>query len=154
MLAFVAFVSTAQERTVPITFGTDVSYVYHSSTLDTLKETTKDTIDFIFTNQNHYAIEKLNFTMSIDTLAGNDSIYYSISGLNNSTGTATSLVTGGILVNKSNQIVDISKWYWTNATTFVDLNYRFYRIRFIQAANNSYDGGAKFDYLIGKMYFK
>jgi len=153
VLAFVAFVSTAQERTVSITLSNS-SYVYHSSVLDTLKETTKDTIDYIFTNQNPGAIEKLNFTMSLDSLAGNDSIYYSLSGLNNSDGAATTIASGGILVNQSNEIVDISKWYWTNATTFVDLNYRFYRLRFIQAANNSYDGGAKFDYLIGKLYFK
>jgi len=154
ILAFVAFVSIAQERTVQVTFKPDVSYMYHSSVLDTLKETTKDTIDYIFTNQNHVAVEKLVFTMSIDSLAGNDSIYYSLSGLNNSDGTATSLATGGILVNQKNEIIDISKWYWTNATTFVDLNYRFYRLRFIQASNNSYDGGAKFDYLIGKLYLK
>lgn len=153
VLAFVAFVSTAQERTVSITLSGS-SYAYHSSVLDTLKETTKDTIDYIFTNQNPGAVEKLVFTMSIDTLAGNDSIYYSLSGLNNSVGTATTLASGGILTNQSNEIIDISKWYWTNDSTYVDLSFRFYRLRFIQAANNSYDGGAKFDYLIGKLYFK
>ena len=154
MLAFVAFASIAQERTVPITFKTGVSYMYHSSPADTLKETNQDTIDFIFTNQNHGAIEKLSFTMSIDSLADDDSIYYSLSGLNNSDGTATILATDSILVDQSNEIIDISKWYWTNDTTFVDLNFRFYRLRFIQASNNLYDGGAKFDYLIGKLYFK
>jgi hypothetical protein len=155
ILAFVAFVSIAQERTVPITFKTDVSYIYHKgAAADTLKKTNQDTIDFLFTNQNHGAIEKLVFTMSIDTLAGNDSIYYTLSGLNNSDGAATTIASGGILVNQSNEIVDISKWYWTNDTTYVDLNYRFYRLRFIQDGNNDYDGGAKFDYLIGKLYFK
>jgi hypothetical protein len=153
-LAFVAFASVAKERSVSVTFKTDVSYVYHYSAADTLKETNQDTIDFIFTNQNHGAVEKLSFTMSLDSLAGNDSIYYSLSGLNNSDGTATSLAAGGILVDQSNKIVDISKWYWTNDSTYVDLSFRFYRLRFIQAANNSYDGGAKFDYLIGKLFFK
>lgn len=154
LLVMVAMISAAQERTVPLTFGTGITYVYHSSVADTLKETTKDTIDYFFTNQNHEAIEKLAFTMSIDSLAGNDSIFYSLSGFNNSVGTATVLASGGILVNQQNEIIDISKWYWTNATTFVDLNFRFYRLRFIQASNNSYDGGAKFDYLIGKLYLK
>lgn len=155
VLAFVAFASTAQKRTVPITFKTDVSYRYYSGNpADTLKETNQDTIDFIFTNQNHGAIEKLVFTMSIDTIAGNDSIYYTLSGLNNSDGATTTIASGGILVNQSNEIVDISKWYWTNDTTYVDLSYRFYRLRFIQDDNNDYDGGAKFDYIIGKLYFK
>jgi len=154
IMVLFAFVAIAQERTVPITFKTDVSYVSHSSSTDTLKEVNQDTIDFIFTNQNHGAIEKMVFSMSLDTLAGNDSIFYTLSGLNNSDGTATTIATAGLLINKSNQIIDISKWYWTNATTDVDLNYRFYRLRFIQSANNTYDGGAKFDYLIGKLYFK
>lgn len=155
VLALVAFVSTAQERTVPITFKTGVSYMYHQgAAADTLKKTNQDTIDFLFTNQNHGAIEKLIFSMSLDTIAGNDSIYYVLYGLNNSDGAATTIASGGILVDKSNKIVDISKWYWTNDTTYVDLSYRFYLLRFIQDGNNDYDGGAKFDYLLGKLVLK
>jgi len=154
MLVLFAFVSIAQEKTVNQVFATGVSYLYRSSTADTLKEVNQDTIDFWFENRNHEAVEKFVLTMSIDTLAGNDSIYYSVYGYNNSTGTGTSIATGGMLTNQSNEIIDISKWYWTNATAYVDLNYRFYRFRVTQAANNSYDGGAKFDYLIGKLYFK
>lgn len=150
-----AVVAMAQERTVSATLTAGATYkAFPITAADTLKETNQDTIDYWLTNMNREAVEKITFTMSIDTIAGNDSIYYSLYGFNNDDNTGTSIATGGILVNQLNEIVDISKWYWTDATTLVDLSYRFYRLRFIQDGNNDYDGGAKFDYLISKLYLK
>jgi hypothetical protein len=149
LLAIVLFavVAMAQERTVDIPMKTGVFYIQHASKADTLIETNQDTIDFVFENQNREAIEKLIFSASIDTIAGNDSISYVVTGFNNPGATETSITTGGLLIDQNNELVEISKWYWTNDTTYVDLNYRFYRLRVIQLANNDYDGGAKFDYL-------
>lgn len=159
VLVLVAFVVMAQERVVNssrTTFGTGVSYLnYTAVAADTLKETNQDTIDFIFNNQNHEAIEKIVFNMSLDSLAGNDSIYYVLSGFNDLyTGTNTTIASGGILVNQSNELIQISKWFYTNDTTYVDLSFRGYKLRFIQDGNNDYDGGAKFDYIRAKLYFK
>lgn len=157
-IVLMSFVTLAQERTVnssKTTFKPDVTYIeYLGVAADSLKETSQDTIDFWFTNQNHKAVEKLVFTLQLDTLAGNDSIYYSLFGYNDTGTTGTSITTGGLLVNASNDLFDIVKWYWTNATTYVDLSYRFYRLRFIQASNNSYDGGAKFDFIKAKLFLK
>ena len=155
-LVLFAVVAMAQERTVKATLKSDATYVsFPVTAADTLKEINQDTIDYWLTNMNREAIEKIVFTMSVDTLAGADSIYYSLYGYNNDDNTGTAIISAtGLLVNKSNQIVDISKWYWTNATTYVDLSYRFYRLRFIQDDANTHDGGAKFDYLIAKVYLK
>ena len=78
-LAIVLFAvaAMAQERTVNIGLKTGVFYIHHASTADTLVETNQDTIDFVFENQNREAIEKLIFSASIGTIAGNDSILLS-----------------------------------------------------------------------------
>lgn len=158
ILVLFAVVAMAQERTVnssKTTFKPDVTYLeYTGVAADTLKETNQDTIDFIFTNQNHDAIEKMVFVCSFDTLAGNDSIYYTLEGFNDLALSGTSIATGGILVNELNEEVAISKWYWTNATTFVDLNFRFYKLRIIQDDNNDYDGGASLNWIKSKLSLK
>ena len=69
-----AVVAMAQERTVNIPMKTGVFYIQHASPADTLIETNQDTIDFVFENQNREAIEKLIFSASIDTIAGNASL--------------------------------------------------------------------------------
>lgn len=157
-LVLFAFVAIAQERTVnnkATIFKTDVTYLeYNGVAADTLIKTNQDTIDFIFTNQNHFAVEKLIFSCSFDSIAGNDSIYYFVNGYNNLLGAGTTITTGGALINASNEIVDIAKWYWTNDTTFVDLNYRYYKLRFIQDGNTDYDGGASVNYIKAKLYLK
>ena len=153
---FLAVVAIAQERTVTTDFGKGDNYVYHASTTgaDTLVVTNQDTIDFVFTNKNAGAIERLSFTASVDTIAGSDSIYYYLYGYDNLDGSVTEITTGGLCVTKSDQIIEISKWFYTNDTTWIDLNYAHYRLRFIQDDNASYDGGANFDYLTGRLTFK
>ena len=130
----------AQERTVfngKTQLNTGTTYItYTGIAADTLIETNQDTIDYVFTNTNHYAIEKVSFSIIADTLAGNDSVYYTLTGLNYyPAGNETNIVSGGLLFNASNDIGEISK-VWNDSTNY-DISFRYYKLRVIQAANNS-----------------
>ena len=147
----------AQERTVfngKTQLNTGTTYItYTGIAADTLIETNQDTIDYVFTNTNHYAIEKVSFSIIADTLAGNDSVYYTLTGLNYyPAGNETNIVSGGLLFNASNDIGEISK-VWNDSTNY-DISFRYYKLRVIQAANNSYDGGIKLNKIIAKLYYK
>lgn len=149
-------VVTGQERTVfnsKTQLNTGTTYItYTGIAADTLIETNQDTIDYVFTNANHNAIEKVSFTIIADTLAGNDSVYYTLTGLNYyPAGNETNIVSGGLLFNASNDIGEAVKW---NDSTNYDISFRYYKLRVIQAANNSYDGGIKLNKIIAKLYYK
>lgn len=150
-------VVTGQERTVyngKTQLNTGTTYIsYTGVAADTLIETNQDTIDYVFTNTNHNAIEKVSFAIVADTLAGNDSVYYTLSGLNYyPTGNETSIVTGGLLFNATNDIGEVLKM--RNDSTNYDISFRYYKLRLIQAANNSYDGGIEINKIIVKLYYK
>lgn len=147
----------AQERTVfngKTQLNTGTTYItYTGIAADTLIKTNQDTIDYVFTNANHNAIEKVSFAIIADTLAGNDSVYYTLTGLNYyQGGNETSIVSGGLLFNASNDIGEISK-VWNDSTNY-DISFRYYKLRVIQAANKSYDGGIKINKIIAKLYYK
>ena len=150
-------VVTGQERTVfngKTQLNTGTTYIsYTGIAADTLTETNQDTIDFVFTNTNHYAIEKVSFSIIADTLAGNDSVYYTLTGLNYyPAGNETNIVSGGLLFNASNDIGEVLK-VWNDSTNY-DISFRYYKFRLIQSANNSYDGGIEINKIIAKLYYK
>lgn len=151
----------AQERTVnssKTTMKTDVTYrLYNGVTADTLIITNQDTIDYVFNNYNRNAIEKISIGMQLDTLAGNDSISYSLIGYNNIdddglvVGSGTSIATGEFLVNELDEHIEISD-YVSGVTD--DTSFRHYVLRLIQNDNASYDGGASIDWIKFKLYLK
>lgn len=162
IICLVAFVAVGQERTVnssKTTLKTGYSYLqYDAVAADTLVETNQDTIDFVFNNQNHEAIEKVVYVCDMDSTAGADSVYYSLTGYNDLGGTGTLLTSGGALINEIGEIVEISKYYSVAGDTVsgspMDLSFRHYVLRFIQDDNNSYDGGASFNSITEKLFFK
>jgi len=154
-MAVIAIGLQAQERTVnssKTTMKTGVTYVeYTGVSADTLKVTNQDTIDYVFNNYNHKAIEKIAIGIQLDSIAGNDSIYYSLIGYDNIGGSGTSIATGGILVNQLNELVEISDYV---ASVSDETSFRYYILRLIQDGNASYDGGASIDWIKFKLYLK
>lgn len=149
--------TNAQERTVfngKTQLNTGITYIsYTGIAADTLIKTNQDTIDYIFTNTNHYAIEKVSFSILADTLNGNDSVYCYLTGLNYYPGgNETSIVSNGLLFNSTNDLGEISK-VWNDSTNY-DISFRYYKFRIIQAADTSYDGGIKINKIIAKLYYK
>lgn len=136
---------------------------YTGVAADTLKETNQDTIDYRLEYRSPVAIEKIDVFFQADTLAGNDSIYVSLLGMKDLSGTATSLIAStGVLLNASNEITELSLYQTVSSDTVgsaiiaypVDISYRYYILRIIQAENNEYDGGADIDYVRMKLYQK
>lgn len=163
-LIFVAFISYSQERTVIKALGlNETRWNYTGTAADTLKETNQDTIDFSLTYKSPVAIEKIDVFFQADTLAGNDSVYVSLLGKKELTGTATTLIAStGVLFNASNEINELTLYQTVSSDTVgsaiiatpVDLSYQYYILRMIQDGNDDYDGGAKIDYVRFKLYQK
>ena len=156
----------AQERTVSISLKDgNTRWDYNGVAKDTLMETNQDTIDFVMEYRSAGAIEKIDLFMQLDTIAGNDSIYVSLLGLKDLSGAATTLIAStGVLLDGLDIVKELSLYQtFANDTTSegivikavpTDLSYRYYKLRMIQAANNSFDGGARVDYVRMKLYQK
>lgn len=166
LLVLFAVVAMAQERTVSITLKDgNTRWDYTGVAKDTLTETNQDTIDFVMEYRSAKAIEKIDLFFQADSLAGDDSIYVSLLGLKDLSGAATTLISStGALIDGLDIVKELSL-YQTFATdttsegiikTLIptDLSYRYYKLRMIQAANNSFDGGAEIDYVRMKLYQK
>jgi len=144
----------AQERTVDVdiksgfTWGTYVSYTGLAP--DTLKETNQDSISYQFLYRLNEAIDKIAFTVVADTLAGNDSIYYTLNGYNDALGAATLIKTAGALFNATADVLEIS----VTDTDSTDISYRIYELLLIQDGNNDYDGGAEIETINLKIHTK
>jgi hypothetical protein len=145
----------AQDRVVYTTktqLGIDVTAAeYIGLAADTLT-VNQDSIKYTFSTKLKDAVEKIVFSLKLDSLAGNDSIYYTLTGYNQLGGTGTSLATGGMLVSKKGELVDIAKVY--NASTAADLSFRFYDLLLKQDDNASYNGGAKVQRIFLKIFTK
>lgn len=161
-MAVIAIGLQAQERTVnssKTTLKTGKTYLkYVGVAADTLVETNQDSILYVFNNYNHEAIEKIAFVASFDSIAGNDSLYYTLTGYNDLLGTGTTITSGGILVNQLAEIVDIGQYYSTVSDTAsgtpMDLSFRHYGLLIIQDDNNDYDGGASLNWISQKLHLK
>jgi hypothetical protein len=144
----------AQERTVNVdiksgfTWGTYVEYTGVAA--DTLKETNQDSISYQFLYRLNEAIDKIAFTIVADTLAGNDSIYYTLNGYNDPLGAATAIKTAGALFNSIGDILEIS----VTDTDSTDISYRIYELLMVQDGNNDYDGGAEVQNINLKIHIK
>ena len=163
LLMFFAVAAMAQERRVTKYIGDDTRWDYIGTAADTLIETNQDTIDFRVEYRGQEAVEKVDVYFQLDTLAGNDSIYVYLYGYKDVLGDTTTLISRtGALIDGLNVAKEISVYQTISADTVesaiihtpVDLSFRYYLIRCIQDDNNSYDGGAKFDYLRFKLYKK
>jgi hypothetical protein len=154
MLVF-AVTLQAQERTVnssQTTMETGRTYIeYNAIAADTLVTVNQDTIDYVFNNYNHGATEKISIALQLDSIAGNDSIYYALTGYNYIGGTGTSIASSGILVNELNDFFEISDYV---ASVTDDTSFRHYVLRLIQDDNALYDGGASLDFIYFKIHLK
>jgi hypothetical protein len=153
LLIFVALISYSQERTVnnsKTTFENGITYLgYVGVAADTLKETNQDTIDFVFNNYNHYAVEKISLLIKADSLAGNDSIYYKLTGYEFPlSATGTLLASGGALINTTGELIPIV------IEESDSISFRKYVLRLTQDSNNDYDGGAIIKSIFNKLFLK
>jgi hypothetical protein len=153
LLIFVALISYSQERIVnnsKTTFENGITYLgYVGVAADTLKETNQDTIDFVFNNYNHYAVEKISLLIEADSLAGNDSIYYKLTGYEFPlSATGTLLASGGGLINTTGELIPIV------VEDSDSISFRKYVLRLTQDSNNDYDGGAIIKSIFNKLFLK
>ena len=148
----VACFAMAQERTVnssKTTLENGTTYIkYQGVAADTLKETNQDTIDYVFNNYNHFEVSKISVLIEADSIAGNDSVYYSLTGYEfPDSPSGTYLASGGILINQKGELKPI-------VIESDSISFRKYVLRLIQDDNNDYDGGAEVQNIFWKLFLK
>jgi hypothetical protein len=144
--------------------GDKTRWSFRVGAADTL--TVNQGIDFVVKYNGNESISKIVGMFVGDTIAGNDSIYYTVIGYNELSGTGVTLVNKtGVVANKKGYVREFTVLQTTQVDSVAtagtypltqtpkDLSFQYYVYRFTNGVTAETKGGFKFSEFVTKMYY-